>query len=124
MRAILPLFAFIPHFGVAMFPKSGNVPHTPHRSASLLNMGNRKMDAAYFALWALAVVVFAPPAIVVALLAGGILTGFVKLAFFLARHFTRKATVEVVTPVKTVPIPAGMTYEQFDAWLTADPFKN
>lgn len=33
-------------------------------------------------------------------------------------------TAEIVTPVKTVPIPEGMTYEQFDAWLAADPFKD
>lgn len=25
--------------------------------------------------------------------------------------------VEIVTPIQTVEIPSGMTYEQFDAWL-------
>ena len=26
-------------------------------------------------------------------------------------------SVEIVTPIRTVAIPEGMTYEQFDAWL-------
>lgn len=77
------------------------------------------MDAdTAFAIYALAAVVFALPAFVAGVFLFGAVTAVITVAKVVCRRFfAKRAVIEIVTPVRSVAIPRGMTYEQFDAWL-------
>lgn len=76
------------------------------------------MDASTaFAVYAMAAVVFAVPAYVAALVVYSIIVEVVALV----RHLRRPTTIEIVEPVAFYAVPEGMTFEQFDAWLSSLP---
>lgn len=76
------------------------------------------MDAnTAFAVYALAALVFALPVFIAGVFAVGIVKAVIFVVKAVASHFAKPATIEIITPIKTVAIPAGMSFEEFDAWL-------